>query len=140
MPWDSLTCTSVIHHSEKVKPGLAHGSQEEEEDRCVEQSWGTTVKASAQPGHGQLSLRLGSEPAKISRAAQMTPADPQGGNRKGMLLYPLRCITVVTDDGYRYQYREMERCHNRKLSYVALALGLVCRRTLPVHYGRANPW
>lgn len=35
--WDLLACTSVIHRREKVKPGLAHWSQEEEEDRCVEQ-------------------------------------------------------------------------------------------------------
>lgn len=61
--WDLLACTAAIYRREKVKPRLAHWSQEEE-DRCVEQSWGTTVKASAQPGHGQLNLTLGSEPGQ----------------------------------------------------------------------------
>lgn len=52
----------------------------------------------------------------------------------------LHCMVVITDNGYRYQDGEMERCHERKLSDIALAFGLVGRQRLPVHYGMANIW
>lgn len=151
--WGLLACVSVIHHREKVKPVLAYWSQEED-DRCgaeleyFSQGQRTT---GPQPAASQMCRWAQRRSAGLPRRH---PADPRTWTEKACFWIHrgfvggwalLHYIILTVDNWQRYWHLETDGCHNRKLKYVALALGLggieagQCARLNGKHLAKLSP-